>query len=239
MTARQYWIVGTDWRTDDRTNRLIGKKNGLRFSNQEKLLDAIAPYFRARQAGYRGNPIFPPDILKPKLFMPKRNFAPDYLSYGGTVFVSRRLREAMALPDCTVQYIEIELLDGSPKAFAQDYRWMNILACHSAIDLDQSKPVMSGEHVYPTGETFRFIRSYNRIVLRDDIPVSAELFRVAEDLIIVLASDALAERVMRAGCTGIAFEDPTTAHRYGSIHRYRTATGVEEEDMNKILPEFP
>ena len=51
-----------------------------------------------------------------------------------------------------------------------------------------------------------------------------------------LATDALAERVMRAGCTGIAFEDPETFCARGPIHRYRAATGIVEEDMEKILP---
>lgn len=238
MTNIHHWIVRRDWRTGQRTNRLIGKKNGLRFSNQEKFEIGTTPYFQTMPVGHYGNPVFPSGILKPKLFMPKRNFAPDYLSYGGTNFVSRRLRDVMALPESDVQYIDIELLDGSPKAFANDYRWMNILACHPAIDLQQSIYETDEATRATTGETFRFIWSYNRMVIRDDIDPDAHLFRVAEDLTTVLASDALAERVMRAGCTGIAFEDPATYFN-GPIHRYRTAAGIEEEDMNKIFPEAP
>ena len=45
-----------------------------------------------------------------------------------------------------------------------------------------------------------------------------------------IATDALAERVLRAGCTGVAFQDPRTARIYQGIKLYRTADGVRERD---------
>lgn len=109
-------------------------------------------------------------LLNRNYFMPKRNFARDYLGYGSTVFVSRRLRDIMALPDSEVQYIDIELLDGSQNAFDNDYRRINILAHHPAIDLQHSVCEMGEGTRYATGEAFRFIRSYTRTIIRDDTP---------------------------------------------------------------------
>jgi len=168
--------------------------------------------------------------------MPGRSFAPDFFHIEIAMFVSHKLREALAQLDSVIQYHPIELLDPSAEVRGQDYRWMNILACVPAIDMQASQYTIEEETTYDTGEVFRFIWSYDRMVIRDDIAPAAELFRVSEDFGTVLASDILAERVMRAGCTGAAFEDPLTYRSLGPIHRYRTATGVDEEDMNKVFP---
>ncbi len=146
------------------------------------------------------------------------------------MFVSCRLRDAIGQPGDVVQYHPIELRSSGRDVRAQDYCLINILACHPAIDMQPASYEMDEGTNCATGEKFRYIDSYKQLVVRDDISPTAELFRVAEDLNTVLASDALAERVMRAGCTGMSFEDPATAHPYGPISRYRTATGVEEED---------
>ena len=62
----------------------------------------------------------------PHLFisLPRRNFAPDFLIFGPYSFASRRLRDALALPERIVQYWPVELLAGTVEAEAQDYRWM-------------------------------------------------------------------------------------------------------------------
>lgn len=235
MTEIAYWYVEADWRVAEQSYRYKGHKRGILLANEDALIDARQPLFWAKAVGDFRNPFIPPDFPTPQLHMPAKGFAPDYFGTGIYNFVSHRLRAAFALPDGIAQYIPIELLSGGPEVRAQEYQWMNLLACYPAIDLQRSSYTMSKDLTYATGEKFEFIDSYERMVIRDDIAPSAELFRVAEDLTTVLASDALAERVLRAGCTGIAFEDPATAYPYGPIHRYRTATGVEEEDMNKIL----
>lgn len=235
MTEISHWFVCEDWRVAEQSYRYRGHKRGILLANEEALIDARQPLFWAKAVGDFRNPFIPSDFPMPQLHMPAKGFAPDYFGTGIYKFVSHRVREAFALPDSIAQYIPIELLSGGAEARAQKYHWMNLLACYPAIDLQRSSYTMSDGLTYATGEKLRYINSYERMVIRDDIAPSAELFRVAEDLTTVLASDALAERVMRAGCTGIAFEDPATARNFGPISRYRTATGVEEEDMYKVL----
>jgi hypothetical protein len=45
---------------------------------------------------------------------------------------------------------------------------------------------------------------------------------------VIFVTDALAERVLRAGCTGMEFRDPTLPQHGGRLLRYRTAAGVAE-----------
>lgn len=235
MTEIAYWYVREAWRVAEQSYRYMGHKRGILLANEEALGDALDPLVWAKTAGDFSNPFIPPDFPRPRLYMPPKGFAPDYFGTSIYDFVSRRLRDTLSLPENVAQYIPVELLSGGPEVWAQEYCWMNILACYPAIDLQRSVCKIKERTRFTTGETYRVAGSYERMVIRDDITPGAELFRVAEDLTTVLASDALAERVMRSGCTGIAFEDPATARNFGPISRYRTATGVEEEDMNKIL----
>lgn len=239
MQKSRRWAVRQSWRITERLQVLLGSKSGVHVDNEAEIFHALHTVFWTKPTGDYANPLLPPDFVIPQLHMPKHGFAPDYLVVGQTTIASSRLREALAQPSSAVQYFPIDIHTGGVDARAQDYRWINVLACHPAINMADTRCQMKEGINYQTGETFRFIQSYNSMVIRDDIDPNAELFRVAEDLTTVLASDALAERVLRAGCTGIAFEDPTTYLKGGSIHRYRTSTGIEEEDMDKIFPETP
>jgi hypothetical protein len=124
-------------------------------------------------------------------------------------------------------------MTGGPEVVAQDYRWANVLACQPAVDLERSKYVAKEGVRQPTGEKFRYIRFYDQMALRDDLGPTPEIFRVAEDLITILVTDALAERVQRAGCTGIDFLDPATRGDTVHMKRYRTLTGVREESTGR------
>jgi hypothetical protein len=44
----------------------------------------------------------------------------------------------------------------------------------------------------------------------------------------VLVTDAVAERVLRAGCTGMEFFDPANRYSGKRVVRYRTADGIAE-----------
>ena len=239
MTGIAFWVVGEDWRVAEQSYRFMGRKNGIWLANEGALADALGPLVWAQAVGDFSNPFISADFPRPQLHMPVTGFAPDYFSIGLYKFVSQRLRDVFALPAGLVQYIPINLTDGGPEVRANNYRWMNLLACRPAIDLQRSIYKVRERTRHPTGETYWHIGAYERMVIRDDIAPSAELFRAAEDLVTVLASDFLAERVMRAVCTGISFEDPATARSLGPISRYRTATGVEEEDMDKVYPPAP
>ncbi len=239
MYRKMYWPVGDDWRVWERVSNLLVESGGLKLVNDREVFLACSTLKRQRPVGFYGNPRFPSDFIRPELRMPSSGFAPDYFRVGRVTFASRRLRAALSQSPAAVQYHPVSITGGGEEARSQDYLWMNIIACHKAIDLTRSLYEMGGGTVSTTGEKFQYIQSYERMVFRDDIPPGAELFRVAEDLVTVLASDALAERVMRTGCTGIAFEAPETHRSLGPIHRYRTATGVMVEDMNQVYPPTP
>ena len=65
------------------------------------------------------------------------------------------------------------------------------------------------------------------IELRADISTPYGVFRSAEMGQAVLAVDAVAEAVMRAGCTGLEFQEPETSYgNFGSL-RLRGPFGIE------------
>ncbi len=53
---------------------------------------------------------------------------------------------------------------------------------------------------------FRWIRDIDKIVLRQDFVPQTEIFCMAERVTNVLATDALAARVLKAECKGLVFE---------------------------------
>ena len=48
----------------------------------------------------------------------------------------------------------------------------------------------------------------------------------------ILVTDALAERVLRAGCTGMEFVDPENEQFGPRMLRYRTADGIAERPVH-------
>lgn len=236
----RFWIVGYDWRTDERLQRLQDEGLVLGSEEQNRFGAAWTALHWARPSEDICPPLVPHDFPAPRLRFPQQDFAPDYMYLGPITLVSRRLRETLALAEAGVQYLPIEISSSSPAARAQDYRWINIRACYPALDMAQSS-YDTYEFTHPiTGEQHQMHWLFDRIALRDEIDPAAQLFRAAEHTTFVLAADLLAERVMRAGCTGIVFEDPDTVPGFGRpIHRYRTATGVMEEDMNQVYPPAP
>ena len=170
----------------------------------------------------------PPDFPRLRLAMPGRAFAPDYFSHGRYDIVSQRLKEAMAQPEGVVQFFPIELVKSSPKAKAQNYQLMRVIAQQSAMDLERTECRLEDFTNRITGVTSKVPRNISRMVLRDDLRPSSEIFRIEESSADVLASDALALRVLRAGCTGIEFRDPSDKQGGKTILHIRTVDGITE-----------
>jgi hypothetical protein len=229
MAYSKFWIVREDWRISEQLCDQLVDPDGVRLVNEEGVSIAWTHLKWTRPTGDFRSPVLPVGFERPRLRMPKSDFAPDFFRFGPCLFASQRLRDAFAQPEPAVQYWPVDLLSGGPEARAQKYGWMNILACQPAVDISRSVCTIVEDKNYRTGETFRHIWPYEQMVLRDDLGLTPEVFRVAEDLITILATDALAERVQRAGCTGIAFLDPVTRGDIAYMRRYRTLTGVREE----------
>jgi len=218
-----------DTPTNDQFYDLIAVPGGVELVNEDKLSLAWVHLKWTRLPGDYRNPILPSGFVPPQLRMPEQVGTPDLFQLSRYQFVSKRLRQALAQPDSVIQYWPVHLLAGGPEVQAQDHQWMNILACQPAVDLTRSDCEIKEDYNRHTGARFRFVWSYRQMVLRDDLSPTPEIFRVAEDLTTILATDALANRVQRAGCTGIAFIDPATIGDAAHVRRYRTLTGVREE----------
>ena len=99
------------------------------------------------------------------------------------------------------------------------------------MDLERSDCKKAERISHKTGEPYVAISKITRLVLRDDLAPQHDLFRVSEDPTTELATDALAERVQQAGCTGVVFLEPETAFSWPNTEerryrRYRTLDGV-------------
>jgi hypothetical protein len=64
--------------------------------------------------------------------------------------------------------------------------------------------------------------------LLDGLVPRTEVFRLDESPSYILATDTLARRVLRAGCTGIEFSDPANLRGGKRVDRIRTADGIAE-----------
>ena len=169
---------------------------------------------------------FPHVVLK----LPDRGFAPDYMEPGGHHLVSRRMREAMALPPEVVQYRPVVLYSPTTDGAAQDYRELRLLVQQPAMDLERSSFDGNEFNNARTGARMMNIRTVNRFVLREGFRPRFDLFLLGENRFTIMATDALAERVMQAGCTSVVFIEPAGSFSGGHYRscRYRTADGVAQ-----------
>jgi len=165
-----------------------------------------------------------------RLAMPK-DIAPDLFSYDSFTIVSRHLKDALAQPENIIQFVPVELVQGGPQAEARDYHLMRILPRQPAIDLDRSECQVEERTNRVTGERFLWPMDIRRFILLDGLCARTEIFRVAEIPSRVLVTDAVAERVLLARCTGVEFSDPSNRQGGKRVERYRTLNGVAERKV--------
>ena len=175
-----------------------------------------------------GDTFWPPNFPLPAAALPDWPFAPDFWRFGLYDFASRRLREAMAQPAEIIQFLPFDLVRASAAARAQDYRWMRVLPRQPAMDIARSDCEMADYIDELTGEPVRYLREINRFVLLDEFVPHTEIFRLDESPSYILATDTLAGRVLRTGCTGIEFSDPANLRGGKRVDRIRTAHGTTE-----------
>jgi hypothetical protein len=95
------------------------------------------------------------------------------------------------------------------------------------MDMNQSVYTLS-DGLVAQGTRLPRARWVDHFVLLDGLHPATEIFRVDETFAMTLVTDALAARVMQAGCSGVEFRDPTLPQRGDRLCRYRTASGVAE-----------
>ena len=149
----------------------------------------------------------------PRLLITEPDFAPD-LIFEGFLFASAALRSAMALSEGDVRYHAVEVTGSTPKVQGADYRMVEVLEFADPIDYARSE----GEIIDVPGPRGVLAREWQRSGGGPDTPVGvlywrrdftppAPLFHCAE-LRSMLATDDLADRVMRAGLD-VVFVDIT------------------------------
>jgi hypothetical protein len=171
---------------------------------------------------------FPP----PQLKMPLVGFCADYFSHNGLYFCSRRFRDTLAQPENVVQFAPVELIDGGPEVVAQDYRLIRVMAHQPAMDLERSDCSIEYYPAYRTGEPIRIVGEIKRYVLLEGLTPDTEIFRVDEHPTTILVTDAVAQRVLRAGCTGMEFGHIDNPQGLTGIVRYRTIDGIAERRLD-------
>jgi hypothetical protein len=179
-----------------------------------------------------GNLVFmdtplPADMPPLQLAMPDTGTPPDYFTMGGWEFCSRRFREALDQPEHVVQFAPVDLISGNARARAQDYRSLRVLAWQPAMDLQRSEYEPTDGCDPVTGQPRSEAVYVLRYALLKNLQPQTGIFRVDQTPGAVMVADAVAERMLRAGCTGVQFVDPTVRIFRGQ-RRICTATGVAE-----------
>ncbi len=170
---------------------------------------------------------FPPMLLN---YPMQGSILPDLLWPSELLLCSARLRNAMALPPGVVQYLPVDICAPDPRVHAMDYKALHILAHQPVIDLERSDVTIELKPDRHTGGTYPEFSFDKRWAIRAGFQPQTDLFRSCEDVFAVFVSDALAERVMAAGCLGCVFEHPEGPNYSGGLPQtIRTARGIELE----------
>ena len=220
---QRLWSVGSDYICRTKVDDYLPKQLALISANQ---MDYAIPAFFARLPGDGPWPdALPADFPQPALRMPDDGFAPDFFEWGKWLLVSRRLREAMALPEWAVSYLPARIVQGSEAARQQEYAVMYVRAFADAIDFEASDCVVEKRLSAKTGNPYLSVSQIAVMRFKKWLQPPCDLFIDHTALIELLATDALAERVLKAGCGGIQFRHPLwISHPLGD-YVIRTADG--------------
>jgi hypothetical protein len=201
----QIWRVKEDVYTSFIFGNMCVKDETIGIRNEEEMDKSYREITENIDGSLYDYVRLPPEFPIPIMHFPSSGFAPDYFSFGSVDFCSARLRDALAQPADVIEYTPIDLRCDGAKAIAQEYQRMRILAVQPAMDMQRSL-YETAEWVHPeTGETSILIRDVEKLVLQEGFWPRTEIFCIEERSLDVFAIDALAERVLKAGCTGLEF----------------------------------
>jgi hypothetical protein len=160
-------------------------------------------------------------LLAAKLTLTLENFDLDCFYWEGLTFVSEKMRHAMALGPSDIQYFDVDASESAPLPRSKNYQIM-----HVPVTEDVSDPINSDyicRHL-PDGSVVQTGMPLVAVFRQDAKPAHGifydKLFRV------IYCTDEFALRVLKVGCPGAYFVDPS--HPFGNVTRLRTLRGVEE-----------
>jgi hypothetical protein len=160
-------------------------------------------------------------LLAARLTLTLETFDRDCFYWGDFIFVSERMRNAKALRPSDIQYFDVNVSESAPLPRSKNYQIM-----HVPVTEDVSDPINSDyicRHL-PDGSVVQTGMPLVAVFRQDAKPAHGifydKLFRV------IYCTDEFALRVLKVGCPGAYFVDPS--HPFGNVTRLRTLRGVEE-----------
>ena len=187
-------------------------------------------YLHAKKHGIASTtPLVFSSDMPPLIFnYPMENsILPDFLNPLGYPLCSARLRAAMALAPGVVQYLPVDVRATDPRVHAMSYQALHVIARQPTIDLRRSDVEIEVKVDRHIGGTYTAVKFWRQFILNADLQPQTDLFHPAEVWTVIFATDALAERVMKAGCLGVAFEHPEQRFLSDEPKLIRTARGIE------------
>lgn len=158
------------------------------------------------------------------------DFNVDFFEWGGSAFVSERMRQAMALDPVVVRFFEVDDSKSAPLVRSKNYQMMEPEVAEKVLDLKGTQHQM--RPILPEMPFVPFVTG--RLALRPDASPKHDLFYDSFFTKELFCTDTFALRVLRAGCTGLRFMDPDSR---GDRNLFRTMRGIEEsigEDSNGV-----
>lgn len=164
------------------------------------------------------------------------SFHPDYVDWS-LLLASPKLFGLLDQPRGSIQGwpTDTAWLGDGPPDWA--YLWLCYVPTVPAVDLDRSD--VSVEHLDKDGAKVPRIGRKGALVLRGDLRPPCGLFKAAEGGSLLLATDAVAGAVVRAGCGGIEFLDPATAFARDAVVLRRGPDGPEVRPPSRVDPGPP
>jgi hypothetical protein len=157
-----------------------------------------------------------------ELILTLEDFDKDFFRWGGDMFVSERMREAMALDASEAQFFEVDASQSAPLPRSKNYQIMQPEITEELSDPEKSdyemREIMPNLPPAPT-----YVR---RIAFRAGVAPKHNLFFDRFFSLELFCTEAFASRVLEAGCTGMRFTDPSSLA--GGDRFYRTARGIEK-----------
>jgi hypothetical protein len=145
------------------------------------------------------------------------DFDPDCFDWYGFTLVSEQMRRAMALGPSDIQYFEVDSSRAAPLPRSKRYQIMHVPVAEEVSDPEHSE--YSLRHRPEGVELFGRPRT---VAFRPDAEPAHEIF-YDRFFKVTFCTDALALRVLKAGCTGMRFLDPDLRNGL-----FRTLRGLEE-----------
>jgi hypothetical protein len=157
-----------------------------------------------------------------EMILTLEDFDTDFFTWGGSMFVSEHMRQAMALDEAVARFYEIDASRSAALVRSKNYMLM--------------QPLLEDDVSDPEGSIYRMERltphlpplpTYVRsIAVRPGFEPDCDLFADSFFSTEIFCTDELASRVLKAGCTGATFTHPT-GFGDGNTRR-RTLRGIEK-----------